>query len=67
VIHTHDTPAKVRDAHEKLKHTDRFWDYVGDGRNALTVFEYIPNWQRDGPAAFLKDYCGYLQAGIFGG
>jgi len=67
VIHTDDTPVKIRDAHKRLKHTGRFWDYVGDARHPLTVFEYTPTRQRDGPAEFLKDYRGYLQADAFGG
>jgi hypothetical protein len=31
------------------------------------VFDYTPTRQRDGPAAFLKDYRGYLQADAFNG
>jgi len=67
VIHTDDTPVKIRDAQKKLKHTGRFWDYVGDAGHPLTVFEYTATRQRDGPAEFLKDYRGYLQADAFGG
>jgi len=67
VIHTDDTPVKVRDAHQKLKHTGRFWPYVGDPLHPLTVFDYTPTHARDGPAAFLKDYRGYLQADAFSG
>jgi len=67
VIHTDDTPVKIRDAHRKLKHTGRFWPYVGDPLHPLTVFDYTPTHQRDGPAAFLKDYRGYLQADAFSG
>jgi len=67
VIHTDDTPVKVRDAHRKQKHTGRFWPYVGDPRHPLTVFDYTPTHQRDGPAAFLADYRGYLQADAFSG
>jgi transposase len=33
----------------------------------LTVFDYTTNHTRDGPAAFLKDYRGYLQADAFKG
>ena len=33
----------------------------------LTVFDYTPTHQRDRPAAFLKDYRGYLQADAFNG
>lgn len=67
VIHTDDTPVKVRDAYRKLKYTGRFWPYVGDPLHPLTVFDYTTNHTRDGPAAFLKDYCGYLQADAFNG
>lgn len=67
VVHTDDTPVKVRDAHQKLERTGRFWTYVGDEDHPLIVFQYTPNRSRDGPAAFLKDYRGYLQADAFGG
>jgi len=67
VIHTDDTSVKIRDAWRKLKHTGRFWPYVGDPLHPLTVFDYTTTHQRDGPAAFLKDYRGYLQADAFNG
>ena len=58
VVHTDDTSVKVRDAWRRLKHTGRFWPYVGDPLHPLTVFDYTTNHTRDGPAAFLKDYSG---------
>jgi transposase len=67
VIHTDDTSVRVRDAWRKEKHTGHFWPYVGDALHALTVFDYTPTHQRDGPVAFLKDYRGYLQADAFNG
>ncbi len=67
VIHTDDTSVKVRDAWRKLKYTGHFWPYVGDALHALTVFDYTTNHKRDGPAAFLKDYRGYVQADAFNG
>jgi transposase len=67
VLHTDDTPVKVRDAWRKQKYTGRFWPYVGDPVHPLTVFDYTTNHKRDGPAAFLKDYWGYLQADAFNG
>lgn len=67
VIHTDDTSVKIRDAWRKLKYTGRFWPYVGDALHPLTVFDYTANHQRAGPAAFLKDYRGYLQADAFNG
>ena len=66
-IHTDDTPVKVRDAWRKLKYTGRFWTYVGDRAHPLTVFAYTTSRKRDGPAEFLKNYRGYLQADAFGG
>jgi hypothetical protein len=67
VVHTDDTSVRVRDAQKKLKHTGRFWPYVGDALHPLVVFDYTPTHSRDGPAAFLKDYRGYLQADAFNG
>jgi len=67
VVHTDDTPVKIRDAWRKLKHRGSFWTYVGDPRHPLTVFDYTPNHKRDGPATFLADYRGYLQADAFNG
>ena len=67
VVHTDDTSVKVRDAWRKLKHTGRFWPYVGDPLHPLTVFDYTATHQRAGPAAFLKDYRGFLQADAFNG
>lgn len=51
---------KVGDAWRKLKHTGRFWPYVGDPLHPLTVFDHTPTRERDGPAAFLKDYCNAI-------
>lgn len=69
-LHTDDTPVKVRDAHGKRQYTGRFWNYVGDDEHPLTVFTYTPSRSRDGPggpAEFLKNYRGYLQADAFAG
>ena len=67
VVHTDDTAVKVRDAWRKQKHTGRFWPYVGDPLHPLTVFDYTATHQRAGPAAFLRDYRGYMQADAFNG
>jgi transposase len=67
VLHTDDTSVKVRDAWQKQKYTGRFWPYVGDPLHPLTVFDFTTTRQRDGPAAFLADYHGYLQADAFTG
>ena len=67
VIHTDDTSVRVRDAWRKEKHKGYFWPYVGDPLHPLTVFDYTTSHKRDGPATFLKDYRGYLQADAFSG
>ena len=67
VLHSDDTPVKVRDAHQKRQYLGRFWNYVGDEEHPLTVFAYTPDRARDGPAAFLKNYRGHLQADAYGG
>ena len=67
VIHTDDTSVRVRDAWRKEKHKGYFWPYVGDPLHPLTVFDYTTSHKRDGPATFLQDYRGYLQADAFNG
>jgi transposase len=66
-INTDDTPVKVRNAWKKQKYTGRFWTYVGDALHPLTVFDYTDSRKRDGPATFLRNYGGYLQADAFSG
>lgn len=66
-IHTDDTPAKVPDTWRKQKYAGRFWPYVGDPLHPPVVFDFTTTRQREGPAAFLKDYRGYLQPDAFGG
>jgi transposase len=69
-LHTDDTPVKVRDAHGKRQYTGRFWNYVGDDEHPFSVFTFTPSRSRDGPggpAEFLQDYHGYLQADAFAG
>ena len=67
VIHTDDTPVPVQDPGNHKTKTGRLWVYLGDHDHAYTVFDYTPSRSRDGPAAWLKDYHGYLQADAFGG
>ncbi len=67
VVHTDDTVVPVLDP--SLPHTrqGRFWLYFGDRKNPYAVYDYTPNRKRDGPARFLANYQGYLQADAFGG
>jgi hypothetical protein len=70
VIGGFDPGRQVRDAHGKRQYTGRFWNYFGDDEHPLSVFTYTPSRSRDGPggpAEFLKDYRGYLQADAFAG
>jgi hypothetical protein len=67
VLHSDDTPVKVRDAQRKRQYTGRSWNYVGDELHPLTVFAYMPDRSRDGPAKFLQGYRGYSQADAYAG
>ena len=67
VIWTDDTPVKVLDPTLPHCRTGRFWVYCGDWRNPYSVYDYTPSRKRDGPAEFLNDYRGYLQADAFAG
>ena len=65
VIHTDDTKVPVLDASLPHVRNSRFWVYLGDEQHPYVVFDYTQSRERDGPAEFLKDYTGYLQADAF--
>ena len=67
VIHTDDTPVPVQSPGEGKTRTGRLWVYVGDDEHPYTVFDYTPTRRRDGPASWLANFQGYLQADAFGG
>jgi transposase len=68
VLHTDDTTVPVRDETRSEHRYGRLWDYIGDADHPGVVFDYTPTRAaRDGPAAFLKDFRGYLQADAYGG
>jgi len=67
VIHTDDTPVQVLDPSLPKTRTGRFWVYVGDSANPYAVYDYTASRKRDGPASFLGQYRGYLQADAFAG
>jgi transposase len=67
VIHTDDTPMPVLDASLPHTRTARLWVYCGDAQNPYTVYDYTTSRKRDGPAEFLRDFTGYLQADAFAG
>jgi hypothetical protein len=45
----------------------RFWPYIGDDEHPYTVYDFTMTRARDGPAKFLANYEGYLQADAYGG
>jgi transposase len=67
VIHTDDTTVPVLDRTLPHTRTGRFWIYAGDADHPYFVYDYTPSRKRDGPATFLADYTGYLQADAFSG
>ena len=67
VIWTDDTPVTVLGGDEPGSTTGRFWTYIGDDEHPYTVYDFTMSRSRDGPAAFLSDYRGFLQADAFAG
>jgi transposase len=67
VLHTDDTTVPVRDETRSTNRYGRLWDYIGDAEHPGVVFDYTPTHVRDGPAAFLDGFQGFLQADAYGG
>ena len=67
VLHTDDTTVPVRDETRSSTRYGRLWVYIGDDHHPGVVFDYTPTHVRDGPATFLRDFKGYLQADAFSG
>jgi len=66
VLHTDDTTVPVRDETRNQHRYGRLWDYIGDAAHPGVVFDYTVTHARDGPATFLKDFRGFLQADAYG-
>ena len=66
-IHTDDTPITVLDRSVKPVGSRKgyMWVYIGEQDDV--VFDYTNARNRDGPASFLREYEGYLQADAFSG
>jgi transposase len=67
VIWTDDTRVTVLGGDEPGSTTGRFWAYIGDDEHPYTVYDFTMSRSRDGPAAFLSGYRGFLQADAYGG
>lgn len=66
VLHTDDTTVPVRDESRREHRYGRLWDYIGDDAHPGIVFDYTTTHARDGPASFLQEFQGYLQADAYG-
>ena len=66
-VQTDDTPVAVLDPELTRTRKGRIWSYVGDATNPFTVYDYTPTREGEGPAAFLEDFAGYLQADAYTG
>ena len=66
VIHTDDTRVPIQSPGEKKCRSGRLWTYIGDSEHPYIVFDYTPDRSRAGPAQWLGDYRGYLQADAYG-
>lgn len=66
-LQTDDTPVAVLDPELTRTRKGRIWSYVGDASNPFTVYDYTPTREGEGPAAFLGDFAGYLQADAYTG
>jgi transposase len=67
VLWTDDTPVTVLGGKKGGSSKGRFWAYIGDAEHPYSVYDFTMSRARDGPAEFLKDYRGFLQADAYGG
>jgi transposase len=67
VLWTDDTWVTVLGGMSPGSTKGRFWAYLGDAEHPYSVYDFTMSRARDGPAAFLTDYHGYLQADAYGG
>jgi hypothetical protein len=62
VIQTDETRVPVQDPSQDKTRSGRLWTFIGDRDHPHTVYDYTPTKARDGPAAILANYTGFLQA-----
>jgi hypothetical protein len=62
VVQTDETRVPVREPGLDRTKSGRLWVYVGDRDHPHTVYDYTATKARDGPAAILAKYRGFLQA-----
>ncbi len=67
VVHTDDTRVPIQAPGEGKCRQGRIWTYLGDREHPYIVYDYTPDRTRAGPANWLRDFKGYLQADAYGG
>jgi transposase len=67
VLWTDDTHVLVLGGAKPGSTKGRFWPYIGDAEHPYCVYDFTMSRARDGPATFLADYRGFLQADAYGG
>jgi transposase len=67
VLWTDDTHVLVLGGAKPGSTKGRFWPYIGDAEHPYRVYDFTMSRARDGPARFLADYHGFLQADAYGG
>jgi transposase len=67
ILWTDDTPVTVLGGKDGGSSKGRFWVYIGDDDHPYSVYDFTMSRGRDGPAAFLKGYQGFLHADAYGG
>jgi hypothetical protein len=65
VIQGDETPVPVLDRSRDSTRQGYIWTTLGDRAHPYTTFHYTDSRSRDGPAAFLKGYTGYLQTDAY--
>ena len=67
ILWTDDTPVTVLGGKAGGSSKGRFWVYIGNNDHPYSVYDFTMSRARDGPAAFLKGYQGFLHADAYGG
>ena len=62
MIQTDETRVPVQDPSQDKTRSGRLWAFIGDRDHPHTVYDYTPTKARDGPAAILANFTGFLQA-----
>ena len=65
VIQGDETPVPVLDRSRDSTRQGYIWTTIGDRAHPYTTFHYTDSRSRDGPAAFLKGFTGYLQTDAY--